>query len=128
MGSGGGGGGNPALLTQNAAPMQGLPIAGKDSTIGNPADYGQFQSFLPDIPKDGQAPMATGLTPDMLKFKAPNGTAVDSGAMGQIKELRDALAALKLGAGDQDKNQFGAAQQPSWEDMHPNAGYANGAA
>ena len=74
MGSGGGGGsGNPALLMQNANPMQGLPIAGQGGGVGNPLEYGKFQSFLPDIPAEGRAPSATGLRPDMFEYKSPTG-------------------------------------------------------
>lgn len=88
MGSSGDSGGNPSALYQNAAPMDGLPIAGKDSTIGDPFDYGKFQNFLPDLPSDGsKAPSATGLTADMLQFKSPRGgvgaaiqSAVDGGS------------------------------------------------
>ena len=99
MGSGGGGGGgNPALLMQNADPMGGLHIAGKDSTIGSPFDYGKFQNFLPDIKADGPNDMATGLRPDMFEYKSPGGT-VDPGVGGQIQELRDALAKLQAGSG-----------------------------
>jgi hypothetical protein len=80
MGSGGGGGGNPALLTQNAAPMGGLPIAGKDSNIGDPFNYGKFQNFLPDVPADGSAmPLAHGLTANMFQYRSPNGTVASGG-------------------------------------------------
>jgi hypothetical protein len=81
MGSGGGGGGNPALLTQNAAPMGGLPIAGKDSNIGDPYDYGKFQSFLPNPNPDGSATLARGLTPDMFQYKSPSGVPVSGGSV-----------------------------------------------
>jgi hypothetical protein len=112
MGSGGGGGGgNPGLLTQNAAPMQGLPIAGKDSTIGSPYDYGKFQNFLPDIPAEGPAPSATGLKPDMFTYRSPSGK-VDPSQNDQIQELRNTLAQLQASQQQQKPNQFGAAQTP----------------
>jgi len=96
MGSGGGGGGgNPALLMQNAAPMQGLPVAGKDSTIGSPYEYGKFQNFLPDIPAEGPAPSATGLRPDMFQYRSPSGVVAQSDVGNQIQQLRDALAKLQ---------------------------------
>ena len=109
MGSGGGGGsGNPALLLQGGTPMPGLPVAGKDSNIGDPYNYGKFQNFLPDIPAEGRAPSATGLRPDMFKYRSPDGI-IDPGSnsgdssgsggdvAGQIKSLRDDLAKLTAG-------------------------------
>jgi hypothetical protein len=111
MGSdGGGGSGNPALLLQGGTPMPGLPVAGKDSNIGDPYDYGKFQNFLPDIPAEGRAPSATGLRPDMFKYRSPSGI-IDPGSnsgdssggsgdvTGQIKDLRDQLAKLTAGGG-----------------------------
>ena len=105
MGSdGGGGGGNPALLMQGGTPMPGLPVAGKDSNIGDPYDYGKFQNFLPDIPAEGKAPSATGLRPDMFKYRSPSGIMAqnsgdqNSGDVGnQIQELRNTLAQIQAG-------------------------------
>lgn len=70
MGSGGGGGGpTPPPVAQ---PISGVPIAGSGSTSIDPYNYGQYQSFLPDIPKEGSAPSAMGLTSDMFRYAAPN--------------------------------------------------------
>ena len=107
MGSDGGGGGNPQALYQNAAPMEGLPIAGKDSTIGSPYEYGKFQNFLPDIKADGPNDMATGLCPDMFMYKSPSGVVAQSDQSGQIDQLRDALAKLTEASKKKDQ-QFGA--------------------
>jgi len=114
MGSGGGGGGgNPAALYQNAAPMGGLPIAGAESTIGSPYEYGQFQSFLPDVPtaeqhSQGQrAPSATGLNSDMFQYRSPTGVVAESGVGNQISDLRGALAKLTAeAAAKKDDNPF----------------------
>jgi hypothetical protein len=73
--------------------MQGLPVAGKDSTIGSPYEYGQFQSFLPEIKAEGQNPMATGLRPDMFQFKSPTGVTA-GGSGGGADAMRDVLAKL----------------------------------
>jgi hypothetical protein len=78
---------------QNAAPMQGLPVAGADSTIGSPYEYGQFQSFLPEIKAEGQNPMASGLRPDMFQFKSPTGVTAGGGG-GGADAMRDILAKL----------------------------------
>ena len=96
MGSSGGGSSNPAALYQNAAPMGGLPIVGKDSSpVANPYDYGKFQNFLPDIPSDGSAaPLAHGLTSDMFTYKSPGGQA-QAGVGDQINDLRTTLAKLQ---------------------------------
>ena len=108
MGSGGGGGGgNPAALYMNSKPMEGLPIAGKDSTIGSPFEYGKFQNFLPDVKAEGPNDMATGLRPEMFKYRSPSGVVAESDTGNQIGQLRDALAKLQAGQGS---NQFGAAQ------------------
>jgi hypothetical protein len=124
MGSGGGGGGgNPQALYQNAAPMKNLPIAGEGGGVGSPWEYGQFQNFLPDIKAEGQNPMATGLRPDMFKYKSPSGVVAESDTGNQIKELRDALAALQAGqtTGNEGKNQFGAADEGmnNWHNVNP---------
>jgi hypothetical protein len=88
--------------------MEGLPIAGKDSTIGSPFEYGKFQSFLPDLATDGGPnPMAKGLTSDMFQYKSPSGVVAQSDTGNQIKELRDALAKLTASSKD-SSNQFGA--------------------
>ena len=104
MGSSGGGSGNPALLAQAGVPMPGLPVAGKDSNIGDPYNYGKFQNFLPDIPAEGRAPSATGLRPDMFKYRSPDGILdQNSGdSSGSAKsgddnsQLRDLLAKLSV--------------------------------
>lgn len=97
MGSGGGGGSSdPSALMRTAAPMQGLPVAGKDSTIGSPYEYGQFQSFLPEIKAEGQNPMATGLRPDMFQFKSPTGVTAGGGG-GNADAMRNILAQLASG-------------------------------
>jgi hypothetical protein len=95
MGSSGGGGGNPQALYGQSAPMPGIPVAGKDSTIGDPFNYGQFQNFLPDVKETGENDMATGLRPDMFKYKHPDGTSPDMSTGGNSdQDLRDALAKL----------------------------------
>ena len=123
MGSSGGGGGNPQALMGNAAPMQGLPIAGRDSAVGSPFEYGQFQNFLPEIQAEGENPMATGLRPDMFKYRSPSGVVAESGAGNQIQELRDALAKLQAGqdANGTKANQFGAADEGmnNWRGVNP---------
>ena len=53
-------------------PIPDLPIAGKDSSIGDPYDYGKFQSFLPDAKAEGPNDMATGLRPDMFNYRKPS--------------------------------------------------------
>jgi len=113
MGSGGGGGGgNPEALYENAAPMEGLPVAGAGSTIGSPWEYGQFQNFLPEIPAEGPAPSATGLKPDMFQYKSPSGVVAEGGANGQIEELRAALAKLQAAGGAQNSDPN---DQPYWD-------------
>jgi hypothetical protein len=94
MGSSGGGSSDPSALYRTAAPMEGLPVAGKDSNIGSPYEYGEFQSFLPEIQADGKNPMATGLTPDMLQFKSPQGVTAPSSDTINIEGLRSQLANL----------------------------------
>jgi hypothetical protein len=107
MGSGGGGGSSdPSALMRNAAPMEGLPIAGADSTIGSPYEYGEFQSFLPDIKAEGQNPMATGLRPDMFQFKSPTGVTAPSNDTLGIESLRSDLASL-MAKQNQQQNPFG---------------------
>jgi hypothetical protein len=112
MGSGGGGGSSdPSALYRTAAPMEGLPVAGKDSTIGSPYEYGEFQNFLPDIQAEGQNPMATGLRPEMFQYKSPTGvTAPSSDTLG-IDSLRADLA--KLMAKPKD-DPFGYGTQPQF--------------
>ena len=102
MGSSGGGGdggmGMMALMGQGT-PMPGLPIAGQGP--GTDAfKYGQFQNFLPDPVAEGENPMATGLRPDMFKYRSPGGVAAEGAGAGgsdEIQALRDELAALKAG-------------------------------
>jgi hypothetical protein len=89
--SGGDDGGLAAMMAMRAAtPMPGLPIAGADSTIGDPYEYGKFQNFLPDIQAEGKNPSATGLRPEMFQYRKPSGV-VDP----EIEKLRNELAALK---------------------------------
>ena len=96
--SGGDDGGLSSLLAMQAAqPMPGLPVAGKDSTIGDPYEYGKFQNFLPDIKAEGQNDMATGLRPNMFNYTKPNpgggvlpGTSLSSA--NDIQGLRDKTA------------------------------------
>jgi hypothetical protein len=123
MGGDSGGGGNPGALYQNAAPMEGLPIAGKDSTIGSPFEYGQFQSFLPNLPSAEEqaggmrAPSATGINSDMLKFKSPSGVIAPNPGMDQINSLRDELAKLKAGGANMMGGNVGEGYntgRPSW--------------
>jgi hypothetical protein len=78
--------------------MGDLPIAGKDSTIGDPYQYGKFQNFLPDIKDTGPNDMATGLRPGMFDYKSPGGGAAAGGAGGG-NDLRNVLAAVAGGAG-----------------------------
>src|SRR3954468_13109125 len=121
--SGGGGGGNPAYLYMGSGnPMPGLPVAGKDSTIGSPQEYGSFQSFLPEIKAEGQNDMATGLRPDMFQYKSPSGVVAQSDQGNQIQSLRDQLAKLQamqgaVGAGG-GSNQFGAGEE-DWRHQTP---------
>jgi len=85
--SGGDDGGLSSLLAMQAAqPMPGLPVAGKDSTIGDPYEYGKFQNFLPDIKAEGRNDNATGLRPEMFAYQKP----VPGGGAGNT--LRDTLA------------------------------------
>jgi hypothetical protein len=52
--------------------IPGLPVAGKDSTIGDPYEYGKFQNFLPEAKGSGPNDMATGLRPEMFEYRKPN--------------------------------------------------------
>jgi hypothetical protein len=110
-GGGGGGGGRGAMM--DAAPMEGLPVAGANSTIGSPYEYGQFQSFLPDIQAEGQNPMATGLRPEMFEYRSPQGVVAQSGQGGEIDELRNALAKLQA-AGQNANDPFGGHERKVW--------------
>jgi|KBSMisStaDraftv2_1062788.scaffolds.fasta_scaffold549773_2 hypothetical protein len=76
-----------AMLQQQqpATPIPGLPVAGKDSSVGDPYEYGKFQSFLPEPKSSGPNDMATGLRPEMLQYRSPNGGGSD--------QLRNQLAA-----------------------------------
>jgi hypothetical protein len=111
MGSSGGGdsSGLSALIAQRGAatPMPGLPVAGKDSTIGDPHEYGTFQNFLPDIQAEGPNPSATGLRPEMFEYKKPQGV-VDP----EIQSLRNELASLK--AQGQGQPAAAPAGNPQW--------------
>jgi hypothetical protein len=117
MGSSGdsGGGGVMQMLNSNA-PAGGLPIAGSGANV-DPYNYGKYQNFLPDIKAEGPNDNATGLRPDMFKYRSPNGD-VDQGGSGaggqgnQIQELRDMLAKLAS-----QQNGFGngpPATSPGW--------------
>ena len=122
MGSSGGGGdggaGMMAMMGQGT-PMPGLPVAGRDSTIIDAYEYGQFQNFLPDIKAEGQNDMATGLRPDMFKYTKPNPSGGSGSTLGgdvdsQIQDLRDQLAKIQSGGGG-----AGAAAAPGMEGMLP---------
>jgi hypothetical protein len=52
----------------------------------------------------------------MFDYKSPGGKVIP-GMNDQIVELRNQLAQLQAGQGQ--KNQFGAAQQPQWQDPDP---------
>jgi hypothetical protein len=97
MGSSGSGSGNPMFLSQGGQPIPGLPIAGQGAPNDNPRNFGTFQNFLPDIPPAGQgpAPLARGLTAEMLQYKSPQGNI----APNEIASLRQQLAALQAQAG-----------------------------
>jgi hypothetical protein len=123
MGSSGGGdsGYYPGMFG-NAEPMPGLPVAGQGSGV-NAQEYGQFQSFLPEIQAEGQNPMATGLRPDMFKYRSPTGVVAESNTGNQIEELRGELAKLKAASEMGTKNQFGAGQSgPGWQDPFAQGG------
>ena len=72
--SGDDGGGYFPGMGGAATPMPGLPVAGKDSVVGDPYKYGKFQQFLPDdlIHETGRNDNATGLRPDMFRYRGPN--------------------------------------------------------
>ena len=127
MGSSGGSA-NPAYLSQGNAPIPGLPIAGQGAPNDNPRNFGSFQNFLPDIPPAGQgpAPLARGLTAEMLQYKSPQGVAAPTGGGGavggvaaaggggDIDSMKQQIASLQAQAGN---GQFGAArggQQPGY--------------
>ena len=97
MGSsgGGGGGGNPQALMQQAAPMANIPIAGAPGNNVTPQNYGNFQSFLPDIPAagGGPAPSATGLTNEMFTYKSPQGDVAPNEADALRNEIAKLMAA-----------------------------------
>ena len=97
MSSSGDSGGNPSALLQGGTPMPGLPIAGQGGgAVSDPFNYGQFQNFLPDATAEGQPPnLAKGLTPDMFKYRSPNGQ-TDAGGGGA--DPRAMLAAV-MGSG-----------------------------
>jgi hypothetical protein len=92
--------------------MPGLPIAGQGAGV-DPTTYGKFQSFLPEPLAEGPNPMATGLRPDMLKFRSPGGGADASsggGTSGEIEALRGELAKLTAGGGGGNPNAGTASQ------------------
>ena len=115
--SDGGGGGGQYMMSQVGPPMPGLPIAGSPEANIDPTNYGKYQSFLPEPLAEGTNPMATGLRPDMLKFRTPKEIAAggagataggaaggDSASTGgdvadQIQQLRTELAKLQAGGG-----------------------------
>ena len=125
MGSSGGSA-NPMFLSQGGTPMPGLPIAGQGAPNDNPRNFGSFQNFLPDIPPAGQgpAPLARGLTAEMLQYKSPQGVLAPSGGGGavggggggggggQIDQLRQQLASLQSQVNSGGNGQFGAARGP----------------
>jgi hypothetical protein len=76
-------------------PIPGLPVAGANSTIGSPYEYGKFQNFLPDVQASGPNPSATGLRPDMFTYRSPSGVVAQGGLSGEIQGLRDQLAQLQ---------------------------------
>lgn len=108
MGSSGGGdsGAGMMALMQQGTPMPGLPIAGQGPSV-NPFEYGKFQNFLPDIQAEGENPMATGLRPDMFKYRSPSGVVQESNADAQIGDLRNQLAALQASQQAQPANPWG---------------------
>lgn len=136
MGSSGGSA-NPAYLSQGNAPIPNLPIAGQGAPNDNPRNFGAFQNFLPDIPPAGQgpAPLAHGLTAEMLQYRSPQGAAVPTGGGGavgagagaasaaagggggggdggQIDQLRQQLASLQTQVNSGGNGQYGAARGP----------------
>jgi hypothetical protein len=123
MGSSGSGSGNPMYLSQGGTPIPGLPIAGQGAPNDDPRALGKFQNFLPDIPAAGQgpAPLARGLTSEMMQYRAPGAGSASS----EIDSLRQQLAALQAGSGGGGgggggggtaataSEQFGAARTPN---------------
>ena len=102
------GGSYQGPIASSAGPaIPNLPVAGADSTIGDPFKYGRFQNFLPDIQAEGRNPSATGLRPDMFTYRGPDGSSGpgpgmaaassggDANLSGQIQGLRDQLAQLQ---------------------------------
>lgn len=87
MSSSGDGGYQGPIMTSPGPAIPGLPVAGADSTIGSPFDYGKFQNFLPDIKSTGPNDVATGLRPDMFQYRSP------SGAMAPRDQLAQTIAA-----------------------------------
>jgi hypothetical protein len=109
MGSSGSGSGNPMFLSQGGQPIPGLPIAGQGAPNDDPRNFGKFQSFLPDLPAagGGAAPLARGLTSDMLQYRSPGGAAAPAAAAAAAPAAdaqRQQLAAIQSSNG-----QFGAA-------------------
>ena len=94
------------LASRPATPMPGLPVAGQDSSVGDPHEYGTFQSFLPEIQAEGRNPSATGLRPEMFEYRRPSGV-VDP----EVQDLRDQLAQLQASAAAPAAAQ---ASNPQW--------------
>ncbi len=122
MASSGGGGGagdfaSLVAMAQAAQPMANLPIAGSDSATGDPYNYGQFQNFLPDAKATGQNDVATGLRPDMFRYRKPNDVVGAAGGGGpgpaapagtaDASGARDALAQI-VASGGADGTPLGA--------------------
>jgi hypothetical protein len=95
---------NSMPIQQNATPAPGLPVAGQGGGTGSPYDYGQYQNFLPDAQASGQNPMATGLRPDMFKFRGPGGGPNPQLQGQQGNTLREALSTLLAGRGGAGAN------------------------
>jgi len=144
MGSSGGGGGG-YMVSPVGPPMPGLPVAGADSTIGSPFEYGKFQNFLPDIKSEGPNDVATGLRPDMFTYRSPSGVVAQGGGGGgnmaqnaaqgdvgnQIQELRNQLAQLQSGGGTPGYSTYGSTGPggqftPYSSTNQPPLTYANG--
>ena len=130
--SGDGSGGYFPGMFGAATPMPGLPIAGKDSAIGDPYEYGKFQNFLPDIKAEGRNDNATGLRPDMFIYKSPSGVVQQSSGDAQIQDLRNQLAALQAaqasqgGGGANMADLMAALQQMQRPIPEPSPGFGGG--
>jgi len=127
------------IMTTAGPQIPNLPVAGADSTIGSPFEYGKFQNFLPDAKASGPNDMATGLRPEMFQYRSPSGVVAESGLSGQIQGLRDQLAQLQASSSSSSSssssnNQFGAAQsmspaeyaQSQYQQLPPSTFYGSG--